>query len=89
MQKTGTYWKPPFFFYEATAALDGESESVITAALSNARPEQTLLLVTHRLSTALLADHIVVLDHGRLVEMGTHEQLLEKEGYYAGLWAVR
>lgn len=80
---------PILVFDEATAALDGETESVITAALSNARPEQTLLLVTHRLSTALLADRIVVLDYGPLVEMGTHEQLLEKEGYYAGLWAVR
>jgi ATP-binding cassette, subfamily B, bacterial len=70
---------------EATSALDGESERLVQNALANLRHGRTTLIVAHRLSTIRSADRIVVLDGGRIVETGTHEDLLEAHGAYAKL----
>lgn len=80
---------PIMIFDEATAALDGETETAIAGALKSTPPGQTILMVTHRLSTALLADRIIVMEKGRIAESGTHKELLSKGGIYAGLWNVR
>ncbi|PRY18462.1 ABC transporter ATP-binding protein [Kineococcus rhizosphaerae] len=72
---------------EATAALDPAAEAAIAAASDAAASRRTTIVVAHRLSTAARADRIVVLDHGRVVEQGTHADLLDRGGYYAGLWA--
>jgi subfamily B ATP-binding cassette protein MsbA len=68
---------------EATSALDSESEALVQEALSNVRRGRTTIMVAHRLSTVRSADLVVVLDHGRVVESGTHEQLTEAGGLYA------
>lgn len=72
---------------EATAALDPAAEAAIAAASDAAASRRTTIVVAHRLTTAARADRIVVLDLGRVVEEGSHEELLERGGYYAGLWA--
>lgn len=72
---------------EATANLDSISEQALLNNLS--RGEQTIVLVAHRLSTARVADRIVVLDKGRIVEEGTHKELLEKGGLYAKLYELQ
>lgn len=74
---------------EATSALDAENEAAITEALHALAANRTLLVVTHRLSTVAAADQIVVLEHGRLVERGRHEELLERGGRYADFWHRR
>ncbi len=71
---------------EATAALDPAAEAAIAAASDAAASRRTTIVVAHRLSTAARADRIVVLDHGRVVEEGTHAALLGREGVYAALW---
>jgi len=72
---------------EATAALDPAAEAVLAAAADAAASRRTTLVVAHRLTTASRADRIVVLDHGRIVEQGTHTDLLARGGRYAELWA--
>ncbi len=74
---------------EATSALDNESEKAIQTALNNLQLNRTTLIVAHRLSTIEHADNIVVMDQGRIVEQGTHQQLLAQKGYYASLHAVQ
>ena len=70
---------------EATAALDAESERLVQDALDRLLPDRTTLVIAHRLSTIEHADQVLVLDHGRLVEQGTHAQLLAQGGLYAHL----
>ncbi|MEF3081111.1 lipid A export permease/ATP-binding protein MsbA [Luteimonas sp. SMYT11W] len=76
---------PILILDEATAALDTESERLVQDALEHLMPDRTTLVIAHRLSTIEHADQVLVLDHGRLVEHGTHQQLLEQGGLYARL----
>ncbi len=74
---------------EATSALDSESERAIQDALETVMRGRTTLVIAHRLSTILKADTILVLQHGHLVEQGTHQQLIEEAGLYARLYATQ
>jgi ATP-binding cassette subfamily B protein len=71
---------------EATAALDLASEATVTAATRRLTSTRSTIVVAHRLTTAARADRIAVMSHGRLAELGTHEELLAAGGEYAGLW---
>ncbi len=74
---------------EATAHLDSESEAAVQKALATALEGRTSLVIAHRLSTVREADMILVLDHGRIVERGQHDQLLEAHGQYAELYRIQ
>ncbi len=76
-------------FDEATSALDSKSEKAIQAELDRIAAERTALVIAHRLSTVVAADEILVLEHGRVVERGTHRQLLARGGVYASMWALQ
>lgn len=74
---------------EATAHLDSESEAAVQRALDNALAGRTSLVIAHRLSTVRAADQILVVDDGQIVEVGTHQQLIEAGGLYADLYATQ
>ncbi|HET7930978.1 MAG TPA: ABC transporter ATP-binding protein/permease [Rhodanobacteraceae bacterium] len=76
-------------FDEATSALDTRTEKIIQRELADIARGRTTLIVAHRLSTIVEADHILVLDHGRVVESGTHASLLDNGGRYAALWNLQ
>ena len=71
---------------EATSALDSHTEKDIQDALERVARDRTTLVIAHRLTTVVHADNIIVLDHGEIVEQGTHLELLAKGGLYASLW---
>ncbi|CAN5299426.1 ABC transporter ATP-binding protein/permease [soil metagenome] len=78
---------PPILILdEATSALDIHTEREIQAALDRVSADRTTLVIAHRLSTIVHADEIIVLDEGRIVERGTHEALLVRNGLYASMW---
>ena len=76
-------------FDEATSALDSKSEKAIQAELDRIAEGRTTLVIAHRLSTVMDADQILVMDHGRIIERGTHRALLEAGGAYAQMWALQ
>ncbi len=76
-------------FDEATSALDSESEKAIQAEIRTISTDRTTLIIAHRLSTIVDADCILVMDAGRIVERGTHTELLAVQGLYARLWAIQ
>ena len=79
---------PPILMLdEATSALDSHTEKEIQDALERVAENRTSLVIAHRLSTVVHADNVIVLDHGEIVEHGTHLELLAKGGLYASLWA--
>ena len=81
---------PPLLLLdEATSALDAESERMVQAALESAMRDRTTLVIAHRLATVQQADRIIVLDHGRIVEEGTHDTLVARNGVYARLAALQ
>ncbi len=81
---------PPLLLLdEATSALDAESERMVQAALESAMKNRTTLVIAHRLATVQQATRILVLDHGRLVEQGTHAELVNRGGIYARLAALQ
>ena len=78
---------PVLILDEATSALDSEVESAIQECLNKVMENKTVLAIAHRLSTIAQMDRLLVLDNGEIVEQGTHQELLEKGGIYAKLWA--
>ncbi|MBT8125405.1 MAG: ABC transporter ATP-binding protein/permease [Gammaproteobacteria bacterium] len=76
-------------FDEATSSLDSQSESMILNAMQEVTQGVTTLVIAHRLSTIVDADSIYVFDHGRVVESGSHRELLAQQGIYANMWALQ
>lgn len=80
---------PILIFDEATSSLDSKSEKFILEALSSVAQTHTTLVIAHRLSTIVDSDQILVMDKGRIIESGTHQDLLAKAGLYADMWELQ
>jgi ABC-type multidrug transport system fused ATPase/permease subunit len=74
---------------EATASVEPESEALIQAALERLMQDRTTIIVTHRLSLVRDCDRILVIDEGRVIESGRHEQLIEQNGWYARMYRLQ
>ena len=80
---------PLLIFDEATSALDSKTEKAIQTSIEDAARGRTSLIIAHRLSTIMSADLIIVMENGRVIEKGSHPDLLEKNGRYAQMWALQ
>jgi ATP-binding cassette, subfamily B, heavy metal transporter len=76
-------------FDEATSALDSKTERALQQELASLARHHTTLIIAHRLSTIVHADQILVMDHGRVIERGTHQQLIDADGAYAQMWQMQ
>ncbi|MCD8483522.1 MAG: ATP-binding cassette domain-containing protein [Verrucomicrobia bacterium] len=76
-------------FDEATSSVDTQTERYIQEAIDNLLHGRTVLVIAHRLSTVRKADQIVVLEHGKILEQGSHDALIAQEGHYARLWSYQ
>ena len=87
--RTALKGAPILIFDEATSSLDSRSEKAIQKALERVALDSTTVVIAHRLSTIVGADQIIVLDNGRIVEQGRHEELLSRRGLYAQMWKLQ
>ena len=82
--------KPPIMIFDdSLSAVDAETDAKIRAGLKDNIAESTVILISHRITTLMAADHIIVLDKGKVVEEGTHEELLEKQGIYRRIYDMQ
>ena len=77
------------FLYESTASLDPENEVLVQKAIAQLVENKTVIMIAHRLRTVVDADQILVLDDGKLVEYGTHNELMKKKGVYQKLYHIQ
>ena len=80
---------PILIFDEATSSLDSEAEHLIQQAIENLMQQRTVLIIAHRLSTIMNSDKIIVLEEGKIIDRGTHDQLLERSERYRYLYELQ